>query len=85
LLPLAELIAQKKVRGCFLLVSLRNAQGGSGKLAVLWADAEKGMLQLPTVAVVRDGELHASISREQLFRDCRCHFHPYALTLFYTP
>ena len=37
----------------------------------MWADAEKGSLQLPTVAVVRDGALHSSISRDQLFRDCR--------------
>ena len=42
-----------------------------GKLAVMWGDTEKNSLLLPTVAIVRDGDVHATMSRDQLFRDCR--------------
>lgn len=55
------------------LFTMMISDGGcAGKLSVMWADTEKGKLQLPTVAVVRDGKLHSSMSRDQLFRDCRC-------------
>jgi len=42
-----------------------------GKLAVMWGDAHKGALLLPTVAIVRDGDVHATMSRDHLFSDCR--------------